>query len=126
MSGRYGGRDVPDLLDLLFSFLDQKPPIDPSNSSYFCKVVVVLITKKHPQLINYIQRTNQLEKMLTHIGLYSVMELLIRIGWDDGGGNAGLEQHDFEPQDRLWLQRAGLVPRLLAKLDPKFESQVHS
>lgn len=36
-----------ELLELLFSFLDRKAPLDPSNAGYFRKVVVVLIQKKY-------------------------------------------------------------------------------
>ena len=74
------------LIDLLFTFLDRPAPIDPSSASYFRKVVVVLIQRKHDELVNYIATHNIIDKLVCHIGLYSVMELLIMIGWDDGLG----------------------------------------
>jgi hypothetical protein len=40
----------PDLLELLFSFLDRRPPLDPSGAGYFRKVVVVLIQRKYEQV----------------------------------------------------------------------------
>jgi len=40
----------PDLLRLLFSFLDYPPGIDPSCSGYFRKVIVVLIQRKYEQV----------------------------------------------------------------------------
>jgi len=114
--------DNQKLLELLFSFLDQAPGIDPGSCAYFCKVIVVLIGQKHGQLVNFIQETNQLEKILKHIGLYSVMELLIRIGWDDGGGpdEIGFSPENIDPE---WLHKADLVPMLVAKLDSKFDDQ---
>lgn len=114
--------DNPSLLELLFSFLDQPPGIDPGSCAYFCKVVVVLIGQKHGQLVNFIQETNQLEKILTHIGLYSVMELLIRIGWDDGGGpdELGFTPENIDPE---WLHKADLVQMLVSRLDPKYDDQ---
>lgn len=116
--------DNQNLLKLLFSFLDQEPPLDPANVSYFCKVVVVLIGKKQAELVQFIQETGQLEKLLNHIGLYSVMELLIRIGWDDGNGAEQVESKSLDP---TWLHKADLVRRLVAKLDPKFDTvpEVH-
>lgn len=113
----------PSLLDTLFSFLDQPPPLEPGNCAYFCKVVVVLLTKKHSQLISYIQSHNILDKTLTHIGVYSIMELLIRIGWDDGSG--GMEAcEDEDPNvDNSWLQKAQLIPKLVEKLSPKHEHE---
>jgi len=112
----------PSLLELLFTFLDQPAGIDPGSCAYFCKVVVVLIGQKHGQLVNFIQETEQLDKILKHIGLYSVMELLIRIGWDDGGGpdELGFTPENIDPE---WLHKADLVPRLVAKLDPEYEDQ---
>jgi hypothetical protein len=40
----------PDLLDLLLSFLQHKPPLNPASAGYFRKVVVVLIQRKHAQV----------------------------------------------------------------------------
>lgn len=41
--------------------------MDPANCAYFCKVMVVLITKKHSQLVKFIQENNLLDKLLNHI-----------------------------------------------------------
>jgi len=81
-----------DLMDLLFSFLSTNlPPLDPCYVSYFRKVVVVLIQRKYEPLLLYMQsHPNTVDSLVHHIGLYSVMELLIMIGWDDGMGQ---QQH---------------------------------
>jgi hypothetical protein len=34
--------------------------------------------------VQYLQGRHIIDKMVRHIGLYSIMELLIMIGWDDG------------------------------------------
>ena len=52
--------------------------------------------------------------MVNHIGLYSIMELLIMIGWDDGLGQI----NDVE-----WLYKENLIPKLVDKLDPIYENQ---
>ena len=36
--------------------------------------------------MQFIQGRGIVEKLVNHIGLYSIMELLIMIGWDDGLG----------------------------------------
>jgi hypothetical protein len=58
------------------------------------------------------------QKLVEHIGLYSIMELLIMIGWDDGLGQVN---------DVQWLHKEKLIPMLVAKLDPVFErdEEVH-
>jgi hypothetical protein len=117
--------DYPELLEYLFSFLNAPAPLEPGDCAYFCKVVVVLITKKHAQLLEFIQTHNILDKILTHIGVYSIMELLIRVGWDDG---SGMSQFDDEDLDSDWLQQANLAGKLIAKLHPDFERipEVHA
>jgi len=68
------------LLDILFSILDRPPPLDPSHVGYFRKVVQVLIQRKYQSLIEYCTAKGIIDKLVKHIGLYSVMELLIMLG----------------------------------------------
>ena len=103
----------PQLLDLLFTFLDHPAPMDPSHASYFRKLMVVLIQRKYDALVKYIQSHHIIDKLVAHIGLYSIMEILIMIGWDDGLGQV----NDVE-----WLYREQLIPKLVAKLTPDYES----
>jgi len=117
--------DYPELLELLFSFLDAPSPLEPCDCAYFCKVVVVLITKKHTQLLEFIQAHGILDKILNHIGVYSIMELLIRVGWDDGSGMSHFSEEEL---DSDWLQEVGLAGKLIAKLHPNLEKvpEVHA
>lgn len=62
-----------ELLGLLFSFLDQDAPIDPGRASYFCKVVVALLSKDHQRTVAYIRDTGLMEKFLNHIGRSHVL-----------------------------------------------------
>ncbi len=75
------------LLDCLFSLLDRPAPLDPAQAGYFRKVVQVLIQRKYQALVEYCAARGIITKLVNHIGLYSVMELLIMLGWDDGLGN---------------------------------------
>ncbi len=88
--------------------------MDPSTCGYFRKVVVVLIQRKHDLLVEFIQGKGLVDKLVDRIGLYSVMELLIMIGWDDGLGQV----HDV-----AWLYKENLIPKLVDKLDPKYENE---
>lgn len=106
--------ELPDLLHLLFSFLDHSAPIDPAHVSYFRKVMVVLIQHKYEPLVRYIQEHGIIDKLVQHIGLYSIMEILIMIGWDDGLGQVN---------DVNWLYTENLIPKLVSKLTPEYESQ---
>ena len=87
--------------------------MDPSHASYFRKLMVVLIQRKYDPLVKYIQSHHIIDKLVAHIGLYSIMEILIMIGWDDGLGQV----NDVE-----WLYKEQLIPKLVAKLTPEYES----
>jgi len=56
-----------------------------------------------------------LDKLLNHIGMYSMMEILIMIGWDDSLGQVA---------DLQWLFSANLIPKLVAKLGPEFKDHL--
>jgi hypothetical protein len=88
--------EEPSLLDLLFTFLDYPSPMDPSFASYFRKVLVVLIQRKYDSLVNYIRTHGIIDKLVNHIGLYSIMEILIMIGWDDGQSSSLGLSNDVE------------------------------
>ena len=75
--------------------------------------MVVLIQRKYDSLVKYIQSHGIIDKLVTHIGLYSIMEILIMIGWDDGLGQV----NDVE-----WLYKENLIPKLVAKLTPQYET----
>jgi hypothetical protein len=87
--------DDRELLGLLFSILDQPPPLEAACAAYFCKTVGALFNKKHANLTEFFQETDQLEEFLTHLQLYFIAELLIHIAWgfqeflDTGGVDFG-------------------------------------
>lgn len=134
------------ILDLLLSFLDQPAPIDPAHASYFRKVMVVLIQRKYEPLVKYMSAHGTLDKLLRHVGLYSMMELLIMIV------RAHTQKHNHNRehscllqtahpclfsvlvlslqgwddglggnQDVAWLVEEDLTGKLLAKLHPRWE-----
>lgn len=93
------------ILDLLLSFLDQPAPIDPAHASYFRKVMVVLIQRKYDPLVKYMAAHGTLDKLLTHIGLYSMMELcimVVRISSTHSSAGSH-QQSDQQPESRQLL-----------------------
>lgn len=121
--------DVEDILDTLcqekflarlMTFLDQPPPLRPEECAYFCKTFIVLTLRRRGPLQEHIQQHNVLEKLVKHLGVYSIMELLISVGWADTAYAAydSLSQHQAQC---LWLRDAGLIPKLVHTLAPKNE-----
>ena len=100
------------------------------EGAYFCKVFIVLSIKKREPFIEYIRTHGVLDKLLNHLGVYSVMELLIRIGWDDGSqmgyGMDVMEDAGVEGEHANWLRDAGLMTKLVGKLGPEFRDAVSS
>ena len=108
------------LLKLLFSFLDQKAPLEPGCASYFRKVVGVCIPRKFDELRQFINENHIIEKLVAHMNLTAVSEILCLLGWEEqpiGVTNVTSE----------WLYNERLVPLLVSRLDVTFErqSQVH-
>lgn len=103
------------LLTLLFSLLSRPPPLDPSTVSYFRKVLQVLIQRKYAELVSFCAARGVLDALLRHLGLYSVLELIIMLGWDSGLSMEGqIEQR--------WMLGQGLIPKLVRRLHPQFQA----
>jgi len=102
------------LLSLLFSLLERPPPLDPSVVSYFRKVLQVLIQRKYAELVAFCAAHGVLDRLLRHLGLYSVLELIIMLGWDSGLMEGQIEQR--------WMLAQGLIPKLVRRLHPQYQS----
>ena len=102
------------LLLMLFSLLQRPPPLDPSSVSYFRKVLQVLIQRKYGELVSFCAHYSILDGLLRHLGLYSIMELLIMLGWDSGLMEASIDQS--------WMLSQRLIPKLVRRLSPAFYS----
>lgn len=110
--------DNQDMMPLLFSILDEPTSISPLRVAYFRKLVYILWQRKPNRLMKWVKsRKDLLSKLIDHIGLYSIMELLVLIGWDDQRGAT---------TDVQWLYKEGLIPKLVAKLAPEFDAEVHA
>jgi serine/threonine-protein phosphatase 6 regulatory subunit 3 len=104
------------LLGLLFSLLDRPAPLDPSTVSYFRKVLQVLIQRQYTELVSFCSRNGILDKLLRHLGLYSILEILIMTGWDSGW-DTNTQEGSI---DQTWMLSQGLIPKLVRKLHPRF------
>jgi hypothetical protein len=111
-----------DLLILLFSFLDRAPPLDPGCSSYFRKVVRVCINRKFDELKSFMVKHKIIEKLVNHIGLGSVAELLCCLGWEEKTSLQAISETSE------WLYSENLVHLLVSRLDIRFEAlpEVHA
>jgi serine/threonine-protein phosphatase 6 regulatory subunit 3 len=106
------------LLDVLFSFLDQPPPLSPLLASYTSRVAQAMLSRRTSETLGYIKkRQGIIAKFISHLANGSIMELLLKIiGSEESPEGSGIIQ---------WLCNTELVPSLLAKFDPALDDDVH-
>lgn len=106
------------LLDLLFSFLDQPPPLNPLLASYTSRVAQSLLSRRTSETLAFIKKKQGIiSKFINHLANGSIMELLLKIiGSEESPEGSGIIQ---------WLCSTELVPSLLSKFDPSLEDDVH-
>jgi serine/threonine-protein phosphatase 6 regulatory subunit 3 len=106
------------LLEILFSFLDQPPPLNPLLASYTSRVGQSLLSRRTAETLAYIKkRQGIISKFINHLANGSIMELLLKIiGSEETPEGSGTIQ---------WLCTTELVPSLLSKFDPSLDEDVH-
>uniref|UniRef100_A0A8C9V0G7 Protein phosphatase 6 regulatory subunit 2 n=1 Tax=Scleropages formosus TaxID=113540 RepID=A0A8C9V0G7_SCLFO len=68
------------LLETLYHFLDQEPPLNPLLASFFSKTVGNLIARKTEQVIAFLRKKDEfISLVLKHIGTSAMMDLLLRL-----------------------------------------------
>lgn len=120
-----------DILHTLYSYLENKPPLNPLLSSFFSKTFSMLFTKNFYQdwflyqkmcleLIEYIKsQGNFLELIFRHFATPVIPDLLMQMLNDVEGG--ALKKNLYE-----WLTEERLVERLIATLGDAKESDKHA
>lgn len=106
------------LLDVLFAYLDQPPPLSPLLASYTSRVAQALLSRRTSETLAYIRkREGLISKFISHLANGSIVELLLKIiGSEESPEGSGIIQ---------WLCTTELVPSLLSKFDPELEDDVH-
>ncbi|GJJ74790.1 hypothetical protein EMPS_07148 [Entomortierella parvispora] len=108
-----------DMLVKFWEFLDRPPPLNPVQASYFAKVIGVFLMKKTGDMLQFIKSQPEVvPKLLLHMSTSSIMDLLLKIiSMEESVEGKGTVQ---------WLSEQGLMPWLVNRLDPNFDSEVHS
>jgi len=106
------------LLDVLFAYLDQPPPLSPLLASYTSRVAQALLSRRTSETLAYIKkRQGIISQFISHLANGSIMELLLKIiGSEESPEGSGIIQ---------WLCNTELVPSLLSKFDPSLDDDVH-
>ncbi|KAH8304025.1 hypothetical protein KR018_006407 [Drosophila ironensis] len=120
-----------ETLQLLYSYLEKEPPLNPLLSSFFSKTFSMLFTKKPKQdwflyqhmcleLLKYIKsQTNFLDFICKHFDTPVIPDLIMQMMKDIEGGQ--LKRNLFE-----WLTEDKIVERLIAILRNPQETDKHA
>ncbi|KAL1767317.1 serine serine/threonine-protein phosphatase 6 regulatory subunit 2 isoform X1 [Sigmodon hispidus] len=102
-----------NLLNLLYDFLDQEPPLNPLLASFFSKTIGNLIARKTEQVIMFLKKKDKfISLMLKHIGTSALMDLLLRLV-------SCVEPVVLRQEVLHWLNEEKVIQRLVELIHPQ-------
>uniref|UniRef100_A0A4W5QT67 Protein phosphatase 6, regulatory subunit 2b n=1 Tax=Hucho hucho TaxID=62062 RepID=A0A4W5QT67_9TELE len=108
------------LLDTLYSFLEQPPPLNPLLASFFSKTIGNLITRKTEQVISFLRgKEGFLGLVLNHINTSAMMDLLLRL-------ISCVEPAPLRQDTLNWLNEEQLAQRLIELIHPGKDEEKQS
>ncbi|XP_058263866.1 serine/threonine-protein phosphatase 6 regulatory subunit 2a isoform X1 [Hemibagrus wyckioides] len=94
------------VLEKLYSFLEQDPPLNPLLASFFSKTIGNLIARKTEQMISFLRKKhNFISLVLNHIDVSPMMDLLLRL-------ISCVEPAPLRQEVLNWLNEERLIQRL--------------
>uniref|UniRef100_A0A7N5ZQ44 Protein phosphatase 6 regulatory subunit 2 n=1 Tax=Anabas testudineus TaxID=64144 RepID=A0A7N5ZQ44_ANATE len=104
VNDKLGGDE--SLLEMLYRFLEQEPPLNPLLASFFSKTIGNLIARKTEQLITFLKKKEGfIGLVLKHIDASAMMDLLLRL-------ISCVEPAPLRQEVLHWLNEEKLVQRL--------------
>ncbi|KAJ8003112.1 hypothetical protein DPEC_G00165990, partial [Dallia pectoralis] len=118
INDKLGGETA--LLDTLYSFLEQPPPVNPLLASFFSKTIGNLITRKTEQVISFLRgKEGFLGLVLKHINTSAMMDLLLRL-------ISCVEPPPLRQDTLNWLNEERLAQRLIEIIHPGSDEERQS
>ncbi|XP_034019221.1 serine/threonine-protein phosphatase 6 regulatory subunit 2-like isoform X2 [Thalassophryne amazonica] len=104
INDKLGGEE--SLLEMLYHFLEQDPPLNPLLASFFSKTIGNLIARKTEQVISFLKKKEGfIGLVLKHIDASAMMDLLLRL-------ISCVEPAPLRQEVLHWLNEENLVRRL--------------
>ncbi|KAG5846081.1 hypothetical protein ANANG_G00145940 [Anguilla anguilla] len=105
INDKLGGDE--SLLETLYGFLEQQPPLNPLLASFFSKTIGNLIARKTEQVITFLRKKEGfIGLVLKHIDTSAMMDLLLRL-------ISCVEPAPLRQEVLAWLNEEKLVQRLV-------------
>ncbi|XP_077400204.1 serine/threonine-protein phosphatase 6 regulatory subunit 2a isoform X2 [Vanacampus margaritifer] len=105
INDKLGGEE--SLLEMLYHFLEQDPPLNPLLASFFSKTIGNLIARKTEEVITFLKKKEGfIGLVLKHIDASAMMDLLLRL-------ISCVEPAPLRQEVLHWLNEEKLVQRLI-------------
>ncbi|ENN79829.1 hypothetical protein YQE_03652, partial [Dendroctonus ponderosae] len=107
------------LLEKLYGFLENEPPLNPLLASYFSKIMGGLIAKKTEQVLDFLKaRDTFLPLLISHLGTSAIMDLMLKL-------MTQVEGIEMRQNILNWLDSERIIQQLICLLNPKVEKKRH-
>lgn len=118
INDKVGGDE--SLLNTLYNFLEQTPPINPLLASFFSKTVGTLISRKTEQVIGFLKKKEDfIGQLLKHIDTSAMMDMILRL-------INSVEPTSVRLEVLNWLNEEKLIQRLTELIHPQCDDQRQS
>ncbi|XP_050991376.1 serine/threonine-protein phosphatase 6 regulatory subunit 2 isoform X1 [Labeo rohita] len=118
INDKVGGDE--SLLNTLYSFLEQKTPLNPLLASFFSKTFGSLITRKTEQVISFLKsKEDFIGQVLKHLDTSAMMDLVLRL-------ISSVEPVCLRQEVLTWLNEEKLIQRLIELIHPRSDSETQS
>lgn len=109
-----------ELIDMLYSFLNNESPLNPLLASYFSKVIGSLISRRTEQLLEYLEtKTNFVDLIIKHINTSAIMDILLRL-------LTTIDNNDLKKRVFKWLDDIKLIDNLINLFSSTYNEDIHA
>ncbi|MGH0140370.1 UNVERIFIED_CONTAM: hypothetical protein FKN15_042111 [Acipenser sinensis] len=118
INDKLGGDE--SLLEILYRFLEQEPPLNPLLASFFSKTIGNLIARKTEQVISFLRKKDGfISLVLKHIDTSAMMDLLLRL-------ISCVEPAPLRQEVLNWLNEEQLIQRLVDLIRTGQDDELYS
>lgn len=108
------------LIDKLYSFMHNEPPLNPILASYFAKCIGSLINTQGELIVTYLQsKCDFVPLLLRHINTSAIMDILMRL-------LTTIENVELKKRVFTWLIDCELIKNLIGLFSREFTDDVHA
>lgn len=108
----------PMYLDIIWSFTDSIPPINPLIGSFFAKVMTILLVRKTRQTFEFLKSRDAINRLFLHLDVSAIMQLFIEMA-------TAVAQSNIKIEISKWMCGELLIERVIELLHPDKDDESH-